>query len=108
LDGCTVAKLTKQIDAALEVDHMTYSLWIECPAKQEDHGLNSPLLLEESLLMQDIDQYEVICRAPLEVRKNSYFGNVLTRLDRQYLSGRKWTVEVEKGALASYTAEDLG
>jgi len=36
---------------------------------------------------------------PVEAWRNSDFGEVLTRLDRQYLAGRKWTVEVEREAV---------
>ena len=101
-DGCTVGNLMKQIDAAFEVDEATHRVWDSHPAKREDHGIDEIPSSDTYLLLQDIDQYEIICRESVEAWSNLDFGEVLTSLDRRYLAGQKWTVELEKEALASF------
>ena len=102
IDGCNAANLKKQIDAALEVDEVTYKAWVSCGGKGEDDNLSS---LEEYLLLQDVDQYEIVCRESVGAWRSLDFGDALTRLDRQYLAGWKWSVKVEKDALASFPFE---
>jgi hypothetical protein len=99
-DGCTVANLAKQIDAAFEVDEATHRGWVSRCTRQ-GHGVDKRLS-SEYLLLQDIERYEIICHESVEAWGSSTFREVLTTLDRKYLAGQEWTVKVEKKALASF------
>jgi hypothetical protein len=63
-DGCTVANLAKQIDAAFEVDEVTHRGWVSRCTRQ-GHGIDKRLS-SEYLLLQDIERYEIICHESVE------------------------------------------
>jgi len=101
-DGCT-AGLVKQIDAALGVDEATHRLWISGRERWDDSSVDvDPSWLEESLLLQEVDQYEVTCCMSVEACKNPAFGDSLTSLDRQYLVAREVFMMAEKKLATSY------
>jgi hypothetical protein len=105
-DDCDLSKLTKQIGAAVELDPTSYSVWLPVLAKfQEGCGdLQDPsgLWLETNLLLDSANEYEVVCRKPVEaLGVVPHFEGSLTTLDRQYLEGRCWISNHDKRIIAT-------